>query len=59
MDKYLPVYKSKNNSSDDNIQYLRTQARSQSLMISSYFFERKSGKSDSDGLIDIDKLLAQ
>lgn len=69
----VPVHESENSGSDDEIQYLRTQAKSQSAVPPPSFPSSKSRhsytakptpnsetcKSDSDELVDIDKPLSQ
>lgn len=59
----VPAYESENNESDNNIQYLGTQARSPlsvpSLNCSDPIPDPEISESDSDDLVDIDKLLLQ
>lgn len=55
----MPVYELENNGSDESIQYLGTKAKSQCLLVPFSFSQRKSGKSDLDGLVNIRKLLFQ
>lgn len=67
-----PKHESEDNRSNDDVQYLRTQAMSHSAISPSGFSSRKSrhssrnltpslemNDSDSDELVDIDKLLSQ
>lgn len=61
----VPAYKSEDNDSDNNIQYLETQARFKSPIFLSNFSESNPildseiGESNLDHLVDIDKLLSQ
>ena len=56
-------YESEDNESDNDIQYLGTQARSPSpvpsLNCSDPIFDPEISESDSDDLVDIDKLSSQ